>query len=979
MTAPPKYEATAPEEPSRPPLPTRPSPAGAKPVALRSPIPSVPQQEAPRVGPSSGVGGRLARGLLRGVAKRLASSLPSPVREAARGALGRGSAEVSTDPRPAPPPEPPAPGLRLDPKSSAARKRRTSSRDDFDAGAVPQYEADHGLQTIPHTGHLPDWPGTPRFMMPAAHAHETIEGRLSCSFCGVGDSGRIRAPAEPNLDGSQADGALETAGAGDLKGGRVGRRAPTLGCTKLNFATGRQGTLFPIHLVPSLKERWGNARRPIPYEQAVARFADLILDHREPDTQILVYGCGQIDYFTIFALQEVFRLLGVRNLSGNAEHCLNAGAVHNEMLTGQEGPFLTFDGALDGPGRFYLLNGWNGLITHPGAWNRLMRRKDFDGYVVDVMMSESARAVAKRLGEDRVLLVRSGSDPHLALAVGHELLHRHPGAIDQRFLERFADWRSWKDYTELARQPRFAAEAVAERIAAEPGLVPRLVAGIVDIAARLADADTVPINIPSVGLSQTKGAVSHCLWGDALAAVGKYGLRPDGSPAGGTLRVPGQINAQSEVQALSRLFFFGRIPVDDAGATEAARRVGLPDDSYELAVRDDPRPVLDYSEDDNEFDRELIIAFGTQFEANMMDRERWLKKLSNPDTTLIVVDPIPDPWSLAHADLIVPSPPHAAAPKVYQNGEWRMTVSVPRKQAAPQTRSDATILYDVMAEISRRIRDDSMLRMIHPDLGLHAQTGYLRQRFEPPERGGGLPRYEGEVDRETLWKRVLDYCADGEGRSGELYCRPNHPDGRAITWHELLQQGHIVYGGCGTKRYVLDYDSDEAPFRDVYGRPGAFRFFRPSEADLALPEGVIFNTGRSALIDDPARLRFALDTFNSGKATPAEFLPDENPLYVSEALAAEVGLERGDPVRVTNAETGQSAVWNAWPTSRLVGRMVYTPFHKDGMQLRAGRYINAVTSQSGRCPYTAQTNFKSTIVLLERASPEGATASSVEA
>lgn len=927
------------------------------------------KQDAPALGPSSGVGGRLARGLLRGVAKKVSSNLPNPLRRAAKSALGRDEAPAA---RPAPAGYSAAPeaSTHVDPRSSAAAKRRTSSRDDFDAEAAPEHAADHGLETIPHTGYLPDWPGTPRFMMPAAHAHETIEGRLSCAYCGVGDSGRIRARADSDIDPSQVTDVLETAGSGDLSAGRVGKRAPTLGCSKLNIATGQQGALFPMHLVPSLKERYGAARKPITYEQAISRFADLILDHREPDTQILVYGCGQIDYFTIFALQEVFRLLGVRNIAGNAEHCLNAGAVHNEMLTGQEGPFLTFDNALDGPGRFYLLNGWNGIVTHPGAWNRLIRRRDFDGYVIEVMTSETARYVGKRLGEERVLLVRSGSDPHLALAVAHELVTTHKRALERRFLDQFADWKTWKAYETLAKEERFRPEAVAERIAPEPHLAPRLVAGIRDIAARFADPDTVPINIPSVGLSQTKGAVSHCLWGNALAAVGKYGLKPDGTPAGGTLRVPGQINAESEIQALSRLFFFGRIPVTDQGAAEAARRMGLPDDSYELAVRDDPRPVLDYSEDDNEFDRELIIAFGTQFEANMMDRERWLKKLRNPDTTMIVVDPIPDPWSLEHAELIVPSPPHAAAPKVYQNGEWRMTVSVPRKRAAPQTRSDATIIYDVMGEISRRIRDDSMLRMVHPDLGFHSQTGYLRDRFEPPERGGKLPRHEGEVDRETLWDRVQAYCADGDDRAGELYCRPNHADGTPITWDELLRQGHVVYGGCGTNRYVLDYDSEDAPFKDVFGAPGAFTFFAPTEADLAMPDGVIFNTGRSALVDDPLRFRFAVDSFNSGKATPSEFLPDENPLYVSRAAAEDAGLEEGDAVRVLNPETGQSAVWRAAITDLLPGRMVYTPFHKDRVQLREKRYVNHVTSQSGRCPYTAQSNFKSTVVTLSKAAAD---------
>jgi anaerobic selenocysteine-containing dehydrogenase len=46
--------------------------------------------------------------------------------------------------------------------------------------------------------------------------------------------------------------------------------------------------------------------------------------------------------------------------------------------------------------------------------------------------------------------------------------------------------------------------------------------------------------------------------------------------------------------------------------------------------------------------------------------------------------------------------------------------------------------------------------------------------------------------------------------------------------------------------------------------------------------------------------------------------------------------------------------------------MAYTPFHKDKKQVDGGRYLNTVTSQSGRCPYTAQGSFKSTSIRLEK-------------
>mgnify|MGYP002629129178 CR=1 FL=1 len=774
--------------------------------------------------------------------------------------------------------------------------------------------------------------------------------RVSCAYCGVGDSGHVH-----ERRGRDARGPLV----------RVDERAPTPGCVKIQGAAGKGRPFWPYHAQPSVLDRATGQRIPITYAEAIARLADHVLAHREPDSQVLVYGCGQIDYFTIFALQEVFRLLGVRNLGGNAEHCLNAGAVHNEMLTGQEGPFLTIEQAVAGPGRFYLLNGWNGRVTHPGAWTPLLARPDFDGYLIDVMVSESATQIAERLGDDRVLLIKAGSDPHLALSVAHVILHAHPDAVDQRFIARFANTAAWRAYRDLALESRFAPEEVAARIAPEPALVDRLERGIRGIAAGLAAPDTVPINIPSVGLSQSKGAVSHCLWGSALAMVGRYGLHPGGEPRGGVLRLPGQINAESEIQGLSRLFFFGRIPVDHDGMVDAARRMGLPDDAYELAERDEPRATLDYSDPSARADRELFVCFGTQFEANLMERDRWIKKLKDPDSTLVVVDPIPDPFTLAHADLIIPSPPHAAAPKLYQNGEWRLSLSVPYKEAPPETRSDPTIIYDVMAEISRRVRTDSILRMIHPDLGYHSQTGYLRERFEDPATGGGLPRIDGEVSRPHLWSRVLGYLDGGPGRKGRLYCMPSR-GGAPIRWGELLDAGHLVYGGVGTTRYVIDFDdADAQPFGDLYGDRVEFEFFVPNAGDLAIPEGIILNSGRSAVSDDPRAIAFATATFNSGKATPREGMPDHNPLCVGPGLAGRLGLVHGGLARVTSVETGASLQLPVRITERVVGEAAFVSFHKSRAQVEDGVYINQLTSHSGRCPYTSQTNIKVTRIRIE--------------
>lgn len=887
-------------------------------------------------------------------------------------------------------------------------------------------------RTLEHTGILEDLSVLPPFL----RANVAGEARYACSFCGVGDTVRltvddqrveqaalhgrgvlkVESPVglrefaaevrderwldlelngQPPLTGPMLSGRWESASgsrdivarsvvepsspgwqrwalalaSGSTQRTRLGVSLPTAGCLKLRTSMGLQRPVFPIHAEPSLRGASGE-REAISYAAAIRRLADLLIKHRPPEGRTLIYACGQIDYFTIFAFQEVFRLLGVRNLAGNAEHCLNAGAVHNELLTGQEGPFLTVEQGLSGPNRFYLLNGWNGLISHPPVFGQLIKRPDLTGYLVEVIESETARAFVKRFGDERLLLVRSGSDPHLALSVAHEVLTRYPQAIESRFLERFADRESFENYRRLALSETFEPARTAERIAPEPALAERLLRGIRDIAAQLVRPEVVPINIPSVGLSQTKGVVAHCLWGSLLAMLGKYGLKSDGTPAGGTVRIPGQINAQTEVQGLSRNYFMGRVRFTPENVAEVARRMGLPEDAYRVALADTPRAALDYSDPTDV--PELFICFGTQFESNMLGRRRWIEKLKAANTTLVVVDPIPDPFSVEQADLIIPSPPHVAAAKLYQNGEWRISLSTPQKQRAAETRTDATIVYDVMAEISQRLRADAELRQRWPDLGCLSESGYLQQRFEGVETGGGLERLEGEVSRPQLWARIQDYLTGSNAAEGfgPLYCRPEHANGRPITWDELVQQGEIVYGGVGTTRYRLDYDDPEhVPFRDIWRRPGRFKFFVPTEVDLSLTEGLILDSGRSPLSDDKKRIHFAVATFNSGKATTGVDLPDENPLYVSLSLAAELGLAAGDLVRVTGIDAQASLVLPVIPTSRVHGRTLYISFHKCQAEIEQGRYLNDLTSHLGRCPYTAQSNFKLTQVTLERVTP----------
>lgn len=736
---------------------------------------------------------------------------------------------------------------------------------------------------------------------------------------------------------------------------------PTVGCIKLRHALGERPSVYPLHLRPSVMDITGR-RVPLFYEEALERFAHLVLEHRPPRARTLIYASGQIDYFAVFAMQEVFRLLGVRNMTSNCEHGYLSGGLYQTFVAGQPAPFVTIKQALQQPQGLYLLNGWNGYVSHPPVFKALLKKQPFDGWLIDVMQTESAQLMTSQLGPSRVLLIRPGGDSQLALGIAHELLTNWHEALEPRFLTEFSDPDSFERFAELAREARFAPNQVAERIAPEPAYRERIEQGIREIAASLARPGVVPVQIPSMGFSQTRGIVPHCLWANILAMLGKFGLNADGSLAGGVLQLPGQINHETHLQGLSQQHFMGRIPIDQNGAAEAARRLGLPDDVYDKMMMVTPLSALDYSEPESR--RELFVFFGSQFATSMMNRPRWLRKLTEQQTQFIVIDPAPDEFCLKHAALIMPTPPHVATSKLYQNGEWRLSLSLPRRKAPSQARSDATIIYDLMACIGRQLRSDRGLWLQHPDLAQLISRGYFSQRFESP----ALQREDGEISRAQLWARIQHYFS-GEGANGqELYCRPRHSDGRPISWQDLLTEGSLIHSGVGSTRQRLDYDGIQstAPFTDLYGQPVDYRFFRPSESDLALGRGLILCTGRSALSEQSARTAYAVSTFNTGKLSSPYELPAENPLYISHMLAERYNLSEGDRVWATNRETRTSLVLTVVPTSRLKGEIAYLSIHKSRAETEHGRYANLLTSHRICCPYTGQTGLKLTRIELQK-------------
>ncbi len=733
---------------------------------------------------------------------------------------------------------------------------------------------------------------------------------------------------------------------------------PLKPCRKFYRALDEKKGLYPFHLRPSVLDIT-HRRVPLFYKEALERFASLVLEHRPPRARTLIYGSGRLDYFATFAIQEVFRLLGVRNMTSNCEHGYLAGGSYLTHLAGAPTPSMTLAQATSTPDAFYLLSGWNGRVTHPPVFEALMQREDFDGYYFDVMMTESAREIARRFGPERVVILRSGGDSTFILSVMNRLLYKYPEAFEKRFVEHFSDHASYEAFVALASEARFEPKLVARQLAPEFAYRQRIHEAIRDIAKKL--ARKTPVHIPSMGLSQTRGIVPHCLWANIFAALGKLGLDKNGVLQGGILQLPGQVNHETHLQGFSPLHFTGRIPTDEAGAVEAARRMGLPDDAYGKMLEVSPRLAVDYSEPDSR--RELYIFFGSQHAASMMNRPRWLRKLKDKQTQFVVIDPYPDAFSLKYAALIMPVAPHVSTTKLYQNGEWRLTLSLPRRKAPGQTRSDVTLIYDLMDTIARMLGSSDGLRMQHPDIASLIQSGYMPQRF-----GKGLARYQGEVDRQKLWERIQTYLSGAHGNGLPLYCRPEHATGTPISWEELVNQGSIMHGGVGETRQILNYGAGPLPFVNIYRQPVRYRFFTPTEEDLRLPRGIILNTGRASLSEKPGQKNFAFHTVNSGKRSYPDEIPEDNPLYVSLMLAERYNLQENDRVWITNRATRQAMVFNVIPSARLKGETVYLSIHKNQQELSHDRYVNLLTSHRNRCPYSGQTGLKLAQVELQKVS-----------
>ncbi|MGV3523989.1 MAG: hypothetical protein ACO1RX_07180 [Candidatus Sericytochromatia bacterium] len=726
---------------------------------------------------------------------------------------------------------------------------------------------------------------------------------------------------------------------------------------QLRVGMGETRSLYPLQLGPSVKDVTGR-RVALHYAEAIERLADLLLQHRPPYGRTLVYADGDVDLFGIFALQETLRILGVRNLQASPVWGSLAQAEGARWQHGNAQPSLNLETALAGPGRCWILSGWNGLITHLPVMDQLLNQPDLDVWVIDVMVSETAQMLAEHVGTTaQTLLVRPGGENHLALALAHEILHHYPQAIDQAFLEHSADPESLAEFVSLARSEMFAAEQVVELIAPEPEWADRLRQGILTLAERLAQPDSVPVHIPGRSLSQSGGLVPGCLWNNLLALLGKLGQNPDASLRGGELSFPEQRNEAAQMLHLSPDRFFGGLPVDGEGCRESARRLNLPEESFLPLLHSPAHSILDYARPDSASQRELILCLGNGLEARWMrDHAQWQAKLRQNDTTLVVLDPQPGSLLLGYAALCLPTPPQVADPPLLQDGEGRLMQTQPRRQAPPESHTAATVLYDALAEISARLRTEPDLRSAHPDLAELSASGWLQQRFEDPEAGGGgqLERLGGEVSRSQLWERMQAYLG------AETPLLAHTP----LRWEEVQQQRDDF-----PALRPLEVNEQRLNAQDQHGQAAPFRFFVPQEADIQIPSGVLLQIGSVQPEPSEAAVRYAIAAAGCGAGLQHPHLPQRRELYISSFLASRLGLSNGEQVWLEQAGA-ETLVCPIRVTSWLKGEMVYFHHYPTAEELQGAATVPWLRFQAPLCPYTGIPLLGKVSLKLHSAAPE---------
>lgn len=618
------------------------------------------------------------------------------------------------------------------------------------------------------------------------------------------------------------------------------KHPPLPGNISLQLNQGTQRSLFGIQQQPSVLDVTGQ-RVPLSAEEAYGRLADLLLAHRPPYGRTLVYADGDLDLFDYFALQEVGRLLGIRNLHGSSVWGAEALAAGQSLLNSSV--HNTLDDLLAMRQPVFLFNGWNGLIHHPVAFEKLAEHPTAQIWIIDSLMQESAKYLLAQHPRCEVMLIRPGSEGLLALCVARCLIEKHG----------FGDTTApgFKDYAAVTQSSIFELEPMVAELVADPQDTEHLKEQILRLADALANPEQQAAHTPGNSLYQSGGTQAYCLWHNVLQLVDKrfewqsFDTRNEGQ----------------QIEHFSPHRFFGNLPMTESGCQQAARRMGLPENTYTPLHTENVRPIQEFLAPSQGHQRELIICIGHGLEARWIrDHDQWYEKVRSTDAVLVVLDSMPGPFMLRHAALCLPLSPEISQYQLRQEGCSRWYHDLPKKQAPEHTHSTTTWLYRTMEVLTQALQHSTHIQKGHPDLERHLD--YLTLRFSSQQ----LPYKGTEICRQALWERMQSYM--------------EHSGIFSTPWEALFTEA------------TLDL---EPPPTDT------FHYFVPQFNDFSQPRESVLNIGGSTPNATFQQVRHAINASTRGHAYDYGTMPKARALFISPQLAKQHKLENQSLVELRQA------------------------------------------------------------------------------
>ncbi len=491
--------------------------------------------------------------------------------------------------------------------------------------------------------------------------------RSTCCYCGVGCGVLIeteRDGAGERIVGVQGD---------DAHPANFGRL-----CSKGRALADSARSLQGRALVPELRHRRGDERRPVDWGVALDtvadRLADIIARHG-PDA-VAFYLSGQLlteDYYVFNKLAK--GLVGTNNIDTNSRLCMSSAVTAYKLAFGADGPPTCYDDLE--AAKTVMFAGSNAAYAHPVLFRRLEDARARDPsvrwIVVDPRRTDTA-AMA-----DLHLAIQPGTDVALFNGMLHHLVWE--GLLDQPFID--AHTAGFGELKTLLREytPRMAAEICG------------IPAQDLVTAAEWFGRSPAALSLYCMGLNQSAHGTDKNL---ALIHL-HLATRQLGRPGAGPFSLTGQPNAMGgrEVGGMATLLAAHRDITNDHDRAELETLWRLP--AGQLSSRPG-LPAVELFEGVRSGKVKAVWIACTNPVHSMPDIARVREALQRAEY-VIVQDAFRDTDTVPFADVLLPAATWGEKDGTVTNSERRIS----RVRAAVPPPGQAKSDFWIAREVARRL------------------------------------------------------------------------------------------------------------------------------------------------------------------------------------------------------------------------------------------------------------------------------------